>query len=260
LAPCRLIPARRPEFLLFYALAIGRGCSIYAALDQKGPNRPGDLVGQRDSGDLIWPPSRQRDDPRGQLYASARLFQDRCRQSTKLEGYKDYLLERVVQARPRWIPATALLREIGELGYTGGISQLKAWLAPLKKGEPEAMVRFEAPPGKQMQADFTWVRRGRDPLVALVVATLGYSRATYVKFSQKEDVAALARGCAKRWCRATSAACPSRFCLIMPKPFSSSAMPTETGSIAGATGFSNWSRNVASRPAQCRPYRAQTKG
>jgi hypothetical protein len=30
-----------------------------------------------------------------------------------------------------------------------------------------------------MQADFTQVRRGRDPLVALV-ATLGYSRATFV--------------------------------------------------------------------------------
>ena len=52
------------------------------------------------------------------------------------------------------------------------------------------IVRFETPPGKQMQADFTWVRRGRDPLVALA-ATLGYSRATFVKFGQKEDVTAL---------------------------------------------------------------------
>lgn len=44
--------------------------------------------------------------------------------------------------------------------YTGGISQLKAWLMLLKNGEPQAVVRFETPPGKQMQADFTWVRRG----------------------------------------------------------------------------------------------------
>jgi len=51
------------------------------------------------------------------------------------------------------------------------------------------VVRFETPPGKQMQADFTWVRRGGDPLVALV-ATLGYSRATLVKFGQKEDSSA----------------------------------------------------------------------
>ena len=32
----------------------------------------------------------------------------------KLDEYKSYLLERVDQARPRWIPATVLLREIRE--------------------------------------------------------------------------------------------------------------------------------------------------
>jgi transposase len=98
----------------------------------------------------------------------------------KLDDYRSYLHERIEQARPRWIPATVLLREIGERGYDGGISQLKAWLAPLKKIEPEPVVRFETPPGQQMQADFTHVRRGRDPLIALV-ATMGYSRATFVK-------------------------------------------------------------------------------
>ena len=71
-----------------------------------------------------------------------------------------------------------LLREIEERGYEGGINQLKAFLAPLKKAEPEPVVRFETPPGQQMQADFTVVRRGRDALLTLV-ATLGYSRATF---------------------------------------------------------------------------------
>ena len=42
-----------------------------------------------------------------------------------------------------------------ERGYDGGISQLKAWLAPMKRTEPEPVVRFETPPGQQMQADFT---------------------------------------------------------------------------------------------------------
>src|SRR5450755_1075261 len=49
----------------------------------------------------------------------------------KLDEYKAYLSERIVQAKPRWIPATVLLREIAERGYAGGISQLKAWLAPM---------------------------------------------------------------------------------------------------------------------------------
>jgi transposase len=79
-----------------------------------------------------------------------------------------------------------------EPDYVGGISQLKAWLAPLKKGEAKAVVRFEGAP-KQMQEDFTWVRRGRNSLVALA-ATLGYSRATYVQLGKTENVTALCEG------------------------------------------------------------------
>ena len=111
----------------------------------------------------------------------------------KLDPFKPFLRERVDQARPRWIPATVLWREITERGYDGGLTQIKEWLAPLKKVEPVPVVRLETPPGKQMQADFTTVRRGRDPLIALV-ATMGYSRATFVKFAGGEDAAILCSG------------------------------------------------------------------
>jgi transposase len=124
---------------------------------------------------------------------SARRYGPRAPRACKLDPYKEYLSERAEQARPRWIPATVLLREISERGYGGGISQLKAWLVPLKKREVEPVVRFETPAGKQMQADFTYVRRGRDPLLALV-ATLGYSRASFVKFTTGEDAATLCAG------------------------------------------------------------------
>ncbi|MDE2360427.1 MAG: SUMF1/EgtB/PvdO family nonheme iron enzyme, partial [Betaproteobacteria bacterium] len=43
----------------------------------------------------------------------------------------------------------------------------------------------ETAPGEQMQADFTVVRRGRAPLLAFV-ATLGYSRASFVRFTTDE--------------------------------------------------------------------------
>src|SRR5665213_1678385 len=144
---------------------------------------------------------------------------------TKLAPHVKYLLLRIEAARPKWIPATVLLREIRERGYAGGISQLKAYLAPLKRGEPEPLVRFETEPGEQMQADFTHVRRGRDPLLAFV-ATLGYSRASFVRFTQGEDAATLcARSCSRypsrftptrrslsldtRWCQ-----CRTRVCSI----------------------------------------------
>lgn len=58
-------------------------------------------------------------------------------------------------------------------------------MAPIRKSEEEPVVRFETPPGRQMQAVFTTIRRGRDRLVAFV-ASLGYSRATYVQFGASE--------------------------------------------------------------------------
>ena len=73
---------------------------------------------------------------------AAQRYGPRDPQACKLDEYKSYLHERIGQVRPRWIPATVLLREIQERGYTGGISQLKAWLVPLKKNEPEPLVRF----------------------------------------------------------------------------------------------------------------------
>jgi transposase len=108
----------------------------------------------------------------------------------KLDPYKAYLRMRIEQARPRWIPATVMLREIAERGYDGGISQLKAWLMPFKAVEAAPVVRFETEPGQQMQADFTTVLRGRDPLLTLV-APLGYSRAAFAKFMAREDAASL---------------------------------------------------------------------
>ena len=106
----------------------------------------------------------------------------------KLDAYKDYLRERIEQARPRWIPATVLLREIGERGYGGGISQLKAWLAPLKRASPSRWCASRRRRASRCRPTSRVVRRGRDPLLALV-ATLGYSRATFVKFTTREDAA-----------------------------------------------------------------------
>jgi transposase len=83
----------------------------------------------------------------------ARRYSAREPRPCKLDEYKGYLDARIAQARPRWIPATVLLRETREQGYNGGITQLRDWLLPMKQGEPDPVVRFETPPGQQMQAD-----------------------------------------------------------------------------------------------------------
>jgi len=104
----------------------------------------------------------------------------------KLDPHKAYLQERIEQARPDWIPATVLMREIQALGYSGRISQLKAFVQPFKVVRADPVVRFETAPGQQMQVDFTTIRRGRDRLLAFV-ATLGFSRATFVRFTRSEQ-------------------------------------------------------------------------
>jgi len=190
---------------------------------------------------------------------AAQRYGPRDPRACKLDDYKSYLHERIGQARPRWIPATVLLREIQERGYAGGISQLKAWLAPLKKNEPEPLVRFETPPGQQMQADFTYVRRGRDPLLALV-ATLGYSRASYVKFvaCSGEDVATLCAGLREAF---------DYFGGVPEHVLFDNTKAVVIERDAYGEGQHRWNaelRELAEscgfKPRLCRPYRAKTKG
>lgn len=116
---------------------------------------------------------------------------ERAARPSKLDPYKHYIAERVKAAAPQWIPATVLLRELRALGYAGGITILKEHLARLRPvAQPEPVVRFETEPGRQMQCDFATIRRGRDRL-AVFIATLGWSRATYVEFVSDERLETL---------------------------------------------------------------------
>ena len=181
----------------------------------------------------------------------------RAARTCKLDAFKAYLIERIEQARPRWIPATVLLREIGERGYGGGISQLKVWLAPMKRIEPEPVVRFETPAGKQMQVDFTHVRRGRDPLIALV-ATMGYSRATFVKFTTSEDATTLSAGLCEAF---------DYFGGVPEHVLFDNTKAVVIQRDAYGAGLHRWNDQMKAlaeacgfTPRLCRPYRAKTKG
>ncbi|WP_374595503.1 IS21 family transposase [Aquabacterium sp.] len=187
----------------------------------------------------------------------ASRYGPRSPRATKLDPYTAYLAERLEQARPRWIPATVLLREIVERGYDGGISQLKAWLAPLKQTTPEPVVRFETPPGHQMQADFTWIRKGRDPLVAFV-ATLGYSRASYVKFGRSEDLEALRTGLREAF--DFFGGVPQHVLFDNPKTVVIERDAYGEGLHRWNEGLRQLAEECGFTPRLCRPYRAKTKG
>lgn len=185
------------------------------------------------------------------------VYGPRAERVGKLAPFEAFLRQRVDAARPHWIPAIVLLREIREQGYTGGYSILTSFLLTLKSKVSEAVVRFETEPGEQMQADFTIIRRGRDPLLAFV-ATLGWSRATYVVFSRREDSAA--------WCSGIEKAL--RFFGGTPKKvlFDNAKTIIQERDVYGP-GEHRWNPALLSlaerygfTPKVCRPYRAQTKG
>jgi len=175
----------------------------------------------------------------------------------KLDAYKPFLQERIAQAQPEWIPATVLLREIQAAGYEGGISQLKTYLAPFKVIPPDPLVRFETEPGRQMQADFTVIRRRRDRLSAFV-ATLGYSRASFVRFTEQEDFPV--------WRECLAAAfeyfggVPQEVLFDNAKPVIIERDAYGPGQHRWHPGMLEFARDWGFQLRVCRPYRARTKG
>ncbi|GFY56181.1 integrase core domain protein [Trichonephila inaurata madagascariensis] len=81
---------------------------------------------------------------------------DRPKLVTKLAPYKDYLSEKKIKsAHYVLLPGTVMFQEIKELGYTGGMTQLRDYLRSIKPAaKQENMIRFETASGKQMQVDW----------------------------------------------------------------------------------------------------------
>jgi transposase len=161
-------------------------------------------------------------------------------------------------AAPEWIPATVLLRELRSLGYAGGYSILKDHLAILRPvATPEPLIRFETDPGRQLQCDFATIRRGRDRL-SVFIATLGWSRASYVEFVTDERLATLL-GCHER---------AFYFFGGVPREVLYDNMRTVVsdrdhygpGLHRYNRTFLDFAHHYGFLPRLCRPYRAQTKG
>lgn len=181
----------------------------------------------------------------------------RAARPTKLDPYVGYLQERIAHARPDWIPATVLLRELRERGYEGGVSQLKTWLTPFKRRAEDPVVRFETPPGQQMQADFTHIRRGGERLLAFV-ATLGYSRSAFVRFLSREDFPAWREGLLGAF---------EHFGGVPQQVLMDNAKAVVLERDAYGSGLHRWHPGMLDLAEQCgfqlrvcRPYRARTKG
>ncbi len=63
---------------------------------------------------------------------AAPKYERKVKRETKLAPFEPYLRERVAAAKPLWIPATVLYREIMERGYSGGQTRVRSFLRTLK--------------------------------------------------------------------------------------------------------------------------------
>ncbi|MGL4733684.1 MAG: IS21 family transposase, partial [Enterovibrio sp.] len=161
-------------------------------------------------------------------------------------------------AKPDWIPASVLFDEVVQRGYQGGIAQLRRFVCQFKIcTAPEPVVRFETLPGQQLQIDFTTIARGKRPLKAFV-ATLGYSRATFVKFFDNERAHAWQQGLKEAF---------EYFGGVPEQVLCDNAKALIVKRDAYAQGehklhdeMLQMSKDYGFRLVACKPYRAKTKG
>lgn len=185
-------------------------------------------------------------------------YSSRPKRPSKLDPFKPYLNKRIEAAAPDWIPATVLFNEIVEQGYTGKIRILCGYVRQFKPQKPfEPVVRFETPAGKQMQVDFTIIRRGKSPLKALV-ATLGYSRATYVQFFDHERTDAWIEGMIGAF--EFFGGVPQELLFDNAKAIMIERDVYGEGQHRWNTDLLNLAETYGFKPKVCRPYRAKTKG
>ncbi len=113
---------------------------------------------------------------------------------TKLDPFK-------AQIR-RWVQedhlfnCVTMLERLKTMGYTGGISQLKAFVHPLRSNGRRAVRRYETKPGEQMQFDwgeFVYEEGGVARKLSGFTAILSYSRMRFVTFVKRADTPTMLR-------------------------------------------------------------------
>jgi transposase len=185
-------------------------------------------------------------------------YKRRAARRSKLDPYKSYIAERLRAAAPSRIPATALLIELRARGYEGGITILKEFAAgfvPAKRDDP--VVRFETEPGQQMQVDWAVIGRGPDRL-SVFVATLGWSRSSYVEFCEDEKVETLIL--AHEHAFAAFGGIPAEVLYDNVKTVVLERNTYGRGHHRFHSAFLDYAGHAGFVPRLCRPYRAKTKG
>ena len=181
----------------------------------------------------------------------------RARRSSKLDPYKaqiDQLLSEGV-----W-NAVVILREIQAAGYDGKITIVRAYVTPKRALRPsKATVRFETPPGRQLQSDWgqiVTVVAGQEVKVDFIVNTLGYSRRFHFWCTDSQDAEHTYEGLVRSFeyfggVTEEVLVDNQKTAVISHTNGQGAQFNPRFVDLSGCYGF---------QPRACQPYRARTKG
>lgn len=176
---------------------------------------------------------------------------------SKLKPYKS-LVDKLLQENV-W-NAVVILREIQAEGYRGQLTVLRDYIRPkrvLRKGL--ATVRFETPPGRQMQSDWgeIWtVVAGQRTKIHFIVNTLSYSRRFHFWGAPREDAEHTYEGMVQAFEHFGGGVEEvlvdnQKSCVVEHRSGERVIFNDRFLDLAGHYGFA---------PRACRPGRARTKG
>ena len=176
--------------------------------------------------------------------------------TTKLDRYRAIIDERL--ATYPQLSAVRLFAEVRAAGYTGGITQVRDYVARTRpRPQPEPVVRFETPPGLQAQVDFAEVRFPWGKRHALLVV-LGYSRLLWLRFYPRQTLAVVMSGLEDAF--ASFGGVPLELLFDQMKAVVVEDTRAEGGKLLENPEFLRFARHWGFRIRACRPHRAKTKG
>jgi transposase len=178
-----------------------------------------------------------------------------------LDGLEDWLAERFRQHRGN---ADVVRQELArEHGLVVSLRTVERAVAPMRRSlqaEARATVRFETPPGRQLQIDFGETRLvigGETTRLFLFVATLGYSRRCYVQAFRHERQSAWFDGIEGAFARFDGL--PQEVLLDNARALVDHH-DAATREVRFNARLQAFARYWDFRPRACAPYRARTKG
>ena len=183
------------------------------------------------------------------------------RRTKALDGREDFLAERFRRHRGNAdVVRQDLARELDVAVSLRTVERAVAGFRQALRAEARACVRFETPPGRQLQIDFGETRveiGGESVRVYLFVATLGYSRRIFVQAFRHERQSAWFDGLEAAF--AHFGGVPQEALMDNAR-----ALVDEHDAVTREVRFNArllaFARYWGFRPRACAPYRARTKG